>query len=79
MKLSILFAVLLIALTTYAEDESVKPAIQPFVKIYGNYHFGLNEFSDENGFEINRAYLGFAVKLSGRMHKGIFWKICTLC
>ena len=67
MKLSeifILLPLLLIMLTTYAQGDEFKPVIKPIVKIFSNYHSGLNEFSNKNGFVINRAYLGFAAKLS---------------
>ena len=66
-KYLILLPMLLVMLTTHAQNDDAKPTIKPFVKIFGNYHFGLNEFSDKNAFEIKRAYLGFAVKLSDNL------------
>ena len=63
-RISILLPMLFIVLTTLAQDENDKPDIKPIIKVFGNYHFGLNEYSGSNAFEIKRAYLGFATTLS---------------
>jgi len=40
------------------------PIYKPIVKVFANYHFGLNEYSTENAFQLTRAYLGYDVKIS---------------
>lgn len=45
-------------------QEKQYPTYKPIVKVFGNYHFGLNDYSEDNGFEIKRAYLGYDVKMS---------------
>lgn len=49
------------------DEEKKYPITKPIVKVYGNYHFGLNEFSKENAFELTRAYLGFRSEVSNHI------------
>lgn len=63
-----IFSILLVILTLtqflFAEEPDEYPKTKPIVKIYSNYHFGLNDVSNGNGFELTRAYLGYDIKLS---------------
>lgn len=40
------------------------PKAKPIVKVFANYHFGLNDYSTENAFDLTRAYLGYNIKMS---------------
>lgn len=54
-------------LSLIASENDIKdeyPKSKPIVKVFGNYHFGLNDYSKENAFEITRAYLGYGVNMS---------------
>jgi len=48
------------------ENDTLKPypIYKPIVKVFANYHFGLNDYSTENAFQLTRAYLGYDVKIS---------------
>ncbi|MBI9052852.1 MAG: hypothetical protein JEY96_03490 [Bacteroidales bacterium] len=68
-KIKILFTVYLLILTAtmFANDSDsvdIYPKTKPIIKVFGNYHFGLNDYSTVNAFELTRAYLGYDVKVS---------------
>lgn len=41
----------------------VKNIIKPYVKVFGNYHYLIDDLPAASGFEIQRAYLGFKYEL----------------
>lgn len=62
MKRIIFFTLMISSVfSSFATNDTVKfkPSGKPFAKIYSNYHSGTNQQSDNNGFEISRAYLGY--------------------
>lgn len=55
------------SIKVWAEDNNINdgfPKSKPIVKVFANYHFGLNEYSESNAFDITRAYLGYDIKMS---------------
>lgn len=59
-----IFSTLALALCAMAAMAQDAPQGKPIITIFGNFHSGLNqEVSDNMGFEIDRAYLGYQVSL----------------
>ena len=75
MKTKVFLAGLLacIGITTQAQDVKVEePRGKAIVQVFGNFHTGIGENSDDLGFELERSYLGYEYKLKdGLSVKGV--------
>jgi len=59
-----LIAILLISLTTQAQEEAFTPSGKPFIRVFSNFHTDMAGGSSASEFEIKRAYLGYQYNLS---------------
>ena len=62
-----------IGITAQAQDVKVEePRGKAIVQVFGNFHTGIGENSDDLGFELERSYLGYEYKLKdGLSVKGV--------
>ncbi|NOQ23861.1 MAG: hypothetical protein GQ564_00735 [Bacteroidales bacterium] len=60
-----IFFVLCFRIISMGQEVSEEyPKAKPIVKVYANYHFGLNNYTTKNAFDLTRAYLGYNIKMS---------------
>ena len=75
MKINFVLASLLacIGITAQAQDAKVEePKGKAIVQVFGNFHTGFGEKSNDLGFELERSYLGYEYKLgNGLSVKGV--------
>lgn len=75
MKMNFVLASLLacIGITAQAQDAKVEePKGKAIVQVFGNFHTGFGEKSNDLGFELERSYLGYEYKLgNGLSVKGV--------
>jgi len=64
LSIGIFFLMSSVGIATENDTLNSYPNYKPIVKVFANYHFGLNDYSTKNAFEITRAYLGYDVKMS---------------
>lgn len=62
-----------IGITAHAQDaKNEEPKGKAIVQVFGNFHTGLGEESDDRGFELERSYLGYEYKFgNGLSAKGV--------
>lgn len=62
-----------IGITAQAQDaKNEEPKGKAIVQVFGNFHTGLGEESDDRGFELERSYLGYEYKFgNGLSVKGV--------
>ncbi|MDC1106678.1 hypothetical protein OAT16_08220 [Prolixibacteraceae bacterium] len=67
-QIGVVMLLLAVTLSTYAKsavkDSEFKPKGKPIVRIFADWHTGFSEVSNESGFEIQRALLGYSYQFA---------------